>query len=83
MALNEVDRAATSTALQRNWSTLGLPCGITKADLRAAVDAVDAWCDANQASFNAAIPLPARTALSAAQKAWLLAYVVRKRTADL
>lgn len=83
MALTDLERQATSTALQRNWSTLGLPCGVTKADLKAAVDAVDDWCDANQASFNTAIPLPARTALTAAQKGWLLGYVVRKRIADL
>jgi hypothetical protein len=83
MALTEAERAATSTSLQRTWSGLGLPCGITKADLRAAVDAIDTWCDDNQASFNTAIPQPARTALTAAQKGWLLGYVVRKRIADL
>jgi len=53
--------------------------GITKADLRAAIDAIDSWVDSNAASLNAAIPLPARTSLSASQKAKLLAMVVLRR----
>jgi hypothetical protein len=52
---------------------------VTKADLRAAVDAVDAWCETNAASLNTAIPQPARTQLTTKQKAWLLLHVVRKR----
>ena len=83
MALAEGERAQVHAELQRHWSRLRLPCGVTKADLRAAVDAVDQWCEDNSASLNAAIPQPARGALSAAQKAWLLCYVVRKRIADL
>lgn len=55
------------------------PIPLTKADLRAAVDAIDGWIDANAASFNTAIPQPARGALSAKEKANLLVYVVRKR----
>lgn len=51
----------------------------TKPQLDAAVAAVDAWCDANQASFVAAIPQPIRTASNAQQKALLLAYTVMKR----
>jgi Ni2+-binding GTPase involved in maturation of urease and hydrogenase len=53
--------------------------GITKADLRAAVDAIDTWVDSNAASMNTAIPQPARSGLSAAQKARLLAFVALKR----
>lgn len=52
---------------------------LTKAELRAAVDAVDDWADANAASFNTAIPQPARSALKAKQKAALLMYVVARR----
>ena len=56
------------------------PCGtMTKTELRAAVNAIDQWVDDNASAFNLAIPLPARTALSARQKAWLLFYVVRRR----
>jgi hypothetical protein len=53
--------------------------GITKADLRAAVDAIDTWLDSNAAALNTAIPQPARGALAAAQKARLLALVALKR----
>lgn len=52
---------------------------LTKADLRAAVDAVDQWVDDNAASYNSAIPQPVRGALTARQKAELLLYVIRQR----
>lgn len=53
--------------------------GLTKAQLRTAVDDIDTWVDANSASFNTAIQQPARSALTSAQKAALLVYVVLKR----
>lgn len=52
---------------------------LTKAQLKAAIDAIDAWADANAASFNSAIPQPARGALTAKQKARLLMLVVARR----
>ena len=52
---------------------------LTKPELRAAIDAIDTWINDNQASFNSAIPNPARTNLSASQKAELLLYIVKKR----
>lgn len=55
------------------------PFTLAKASLRLAVDAADAWLDANAASFNTAIPQPARAALSTAQKARLLSMVALKR----
>jgi hypothetical protein len=73
----DVDRALVCAEWQRgNDSPLG---ALTKADLKAAVDAIDAWIDANAASFNQAIPQPARGALTAKQKAWLFFFVVRRR----
>lgn len=82
MALPEQDRQAAAADLGRLFSSRGLPCGITKAQLQAAVDAVDAWCDTNATSYNNAIPAAARAALSADQKALLLSYVARRRAAD-
>jgi hypothetical protein len=41
---------------------------LTKPELRAAVDAMDDWIDANSASFNSSIPQPARAALTTKQK---------------
>ena len=53
--------------------------GITKADLRAAINAADQWASDNAASYNTALPQPARAELTAAQKARLLAWVIMKR----
>ncbi len=50
-----------------------------KADLRAVVDAADVWAQDNKASYNAALPLPGRTALSTQQKADVLVRILRKR----
>jgi hypothetical protein len=74
--LSEGDRAALWAAWQRENVEA---CGITKADLRAAVDAADSWVDSNAVSFNSALPLPARTTLTTAQKARMLALIVRRR----
>lgn len=56
-----------------------VPGTITKQDLRAAVDAIDQWISDNAASFNSAVPQPARSALTASQKAALFTYVLAKR----
>lgn len=50
------------------------------AQLLACIAAVDEWCEANAVAFNQSIPQPMRGAMSAAQKAELLAYVAMKRT---
>lgn len=77
--LSEGDRADEVAQLQRDLSAEREPCAVTKAALRAALDADDQWVDDNAASFNAAIPQPARGALTARQKARLLLRVVRRR----
>lgn len=76
-ALSDADRAQVWGEVMR---TQGLAInGVLKAELRAAVDAIDGWVDSNAASFNTAIPQPARGALSAKQKAALLMFVVDRR----
>lgn len=77
--LADSDRVAIWADIMRLMSDERESCSITKTDLRAALNAVDDWVDANAAAFNSAIPQPARSALSARQKARLLAYVVRRR----
>lgn len=52
---------------------------LSKADLDEAVAAIDQWVEDNAASYNQALPLAARTALTAGQKAELLLLVLRKR----
>lgn len=78
-ALSSDNRCAVWAGLMSDLSNERQPIGITKADLRAAIDAVDDWVNANAASFNSAIPQPARASLTTEQKAQLLLAVVRKR----
>jgi hypothetical protein len=78
--LDSTTRAAVSAELLADISSAREGLGaLTKADFRAAVDAADDWANTNATSFNTALPQPARGALTAAQKARLLEYVVRKR----
>lgn len=58
------------------------PTSITKQELRAAVDALDAFFDSNAATINAAIPQPARGSLSASQKAFILSLLLERRYGD-
>jgi hypothetical protein len=55
----------------------------TKADLRAAVDATDAWIESNAAAFNTALPQPFRGAATAQQKTDLLCWVAQRRAGKL
>ena len=77
--LSDPDRVDVWADFMRHCSAERSPLELTKADLRAAVDAGDAWVEVNKAAFNAALPLPARTALTAVQKAKLLVWTIRKR----
>lgn len=52
---------------------------MTKADLRAAVNAIDDFLHTNASAINTAIPQPARGVLTASQKARLLMFVIRQR----
>ena len=60
-----------------------VPPTIVKPELRAAVNAVDAWVDGNTASFNAALPEPFRSAATPEQKAMMLMFVVMRRAGKL
>jgi hypothetical protein len=81
--LDAANRKDLWEATMRRWSDRREVLGaVGKADLQAAINAIDDWCEANQAGFNAAIPLPARAALTAAQKATLLAYIALRRAGE-
>lgn len=73
------DRAAIHGVVMQDLSRALEPCAVLKADLRAAIDALDQWVSDNTASFNAALPQPARSQLTAGQKSRLLAAIVLKR----
>lgn len=57
--------------------------GVTKADLKAAVNATDQWIEDNSASYNSALPAAARTGLTATQKTFLFCYVALRRAGRL
>lgn len=82
-ALPDADRVEVWAKLQRLVQWLAIPCNITKAELRAAVDATDDWIEANQASFNTALPTAARNNLNLVQKTLLFSYVALKRAGIL
>ena len=75
--LPDADRAALHGAYMREEATQH--GAVTKADIRAAVDALDDWFDTNASLINLAIPQPARGVLTLAQKARLVRYVIAKR----
>lgn len=58
-------------------------CNYTKAELRAAINACDAWVDDNAAAFNSALPQPFRAQASAGQKTLLLCWVAMRRAGIL
>ena len=77
--LSDADRRAAWAEFMQAESVSRNTMALTKADLRAAIDAIDDWVEANAAAFNAAIPQPARGALTTRQKAMALDAVVRAR----
>jgi hypothetical protein len=74
-----LDRKQIWRGLMRYWSREREGLGLTKEDLQAAIDGVDAWVDANATSMNQAIPQPARNNLTTVQKSLLLVAVVLRR----
>ena len=77
--LSNIDRKALWSELMSEASRDNESLPLTKAELRAAIDGIDDWLEANAASANSAIPQPARSALTAKQKAKLLMIVTAKR----
>jgi hypothetical protein len=75
--LDEASRAALWAEFMRDDT--GSFGSVTKADLRAAVDALDTFLNTNAAAVNNAIPQPARSELTTRQKAMLLMYVISRR----
>lgn len=80
-----------ATARSRVWAhamrddVFGSLAGLTKADLRAAVDATDDWIESAQGAlppatgYNSALPQPARGSLTVQQKTILFCWVAARR----
>lgn len=80
--LTEPERRHVWAELQRLWSRKRSPCGIVKDDLFAAVAAADDALEAWVATYNAALPQPARGVLNQEMKGEILMLVIRMRNGD-
>ncbi len=78
-ALSAAERRGIWANFIRQASADRQDLGLTKAQLRAAVDAADQWVEDNAGAYNSALPVAARTALTTAQKTRLLFFVASKR----
>lgn len=77
--LDETDRRKVWSDYMTAASSSRDPIPLTKLQLRAAFNSVDDWIDINAASFNSALPVEARTSLTAKQKIQLFVFVARRR----
>lgn len=73
------ERRACWGGCMEEWSRRRVAIALAKGDLLAAVNAIDDWISDNTVSFNQALPLAARQALTPAQKAELFMFVLRSR----
>lgn len=77
--LAEADRVALWADYMRRMSSRQEAMALSKVQLRAAVDATDQWIEDNAGAFDTALPVTARTNLTARQKAQLFSFVADKR----
>jgi len=77
--LSIVDRKRLHKKTMSDFSNDRESVALTKADLRAVIDALDTYMNNNAAAINSTIPQPARSALTAKQKAKLLMAVIKRR----
>lgn len=77
--LNSNQRTTIRSDFGHILSESRTPFNLTKAQLDAAIGAIDDWIEANAASFNSALPTAARNNLTAAQKAHLFYLVAQRR----
>lgn len=77
--LADSNRIEVRRELTGELSNNRVPINLTKAQIKAAVDAIDTWIDNNRTSFNNAIPEPAQSILTTTQKVRLFLFVLSKR----
>ena len=75
--LSDTERQRIAAHLMRG--VLGNVPTCLKADLRLAVDATDAWVDANSAAFNLTLPVVFRANATSQQKTLLFCLVAMRR----
>ena len=77
--LDDIDRKAVWADFMARMAPEERAGPMTKADFRAAIDAMDVYVANNAATINAAFPTAARTALTNVEKIGVFAYVALKR----
>lgn len=78
--LANAQRQKITNGVMRYWSRFREPTtGITKHDLKEAIDATDSWINSNAASFDNALPAAIKTNLTAEQKTLLFCSVAAFR----
>lgn len=83
--LSDPDRSQVWAQAMRERANFGGIPGITKQDLRAAVNAIDDWIESAQGAaapatgFNAALPVAFRNAATLQQKTALFCFVAMRR----
>jgi hypothetical protein len=73
------DRQQVHAQLMQRLSDMGEAVGMTKSDLRGAINAADDWLDSNMAAYNLALPLLVRNLLTARLKALILVLLILRR----
>ena len=81
--LSAEERRRTWLHVMRQRLDFGGVPNVDKAELRAAIDATDAWIEANASSFNTALPATFRTNATLVQKTLLFCYVAMRRAGIL
>ena len=77
--LTDQQRIDVRRSFSQALSDIFEPLGLTKAEIKAAVNATDQWISDNKAAFNAALPEPAKSLLNASQKTRMFTLVAEKR----
>ena len=79
--LSNSDREAVTAEFNNRVTAEGLGeiVGLTRQNVRAAVNALDAHFNADEGQANSAIPQPARSALTPQQREYLKRLIVAKR----
>lgn len=77
--LDDLNRADVWREFMRRMGPEDRAAPLTKADFRAAINAMDTWLADNAGTINSAFPTAARQALTPVEKIGVFAYVALKR----
>lgn len=77
--MSPAQRREAWAELMSDWSRSRKAIPLPKDALLEGVNAIDQWISDMAGSFNSALPLTVRTALTAAQKTELFIFVLRRR----